>query len=188
MANNMIVSAEQYRELDGRLFEIKRQLRQKKGYPHNPNRLTRVLQALIEGRFGDLGKFPSEIHCPDLIPDGYEILEDVEPSKFQVKDLKLASFLHDEDGGSVNGEIMRQRAVKLSANFGLVDAQFILDHQDEIPVGFRGECLVFTGTLLRYPNGDLHVAYLRWNGARWYLAFYWLDDDWNGNDRLLHCK
>lgn len=47
-----IVTGEQYRELDGQLHEIKRQLRQKKGYPYDPEHLKLALQAAIDGRFG----------------------------------------------------------------------------------------------------------------------------------------
>jgi len=48
---NRIVTGDQYRELDGQLFELKRQLRQPGGYPHDPALLKGGLQALIEGRF-----------------------------------------------------------------------------------------------------------------------------------------
>lgn len=55
-----IVTSDQYVEVDGRLYEIKRQLRQKDGYPFNIARLAAALQALIEGRFDAIGgQFPS---------------------------------------------------------------------------------------------------------------------------------
>ena len=42
-----IVTGDQYREIDGKLFEIKRQLRQKEGYPFSPVYLDRALQAIV---------------------------------------------------------------------------------------------------------------------------------------------
>jgi hypothetical protein len=42
MAND-IVTGEQYMELDGKLPEIKRQIRQRGGYPHDLERLSRAL-------------------------------------------------------------------------------------------------------------------------------------------------
>ena len=45
------VTGELYQELDGKLFEIKRQLRQSKGYPFDPEELKIFLQLAIEGRF-----------------------------------------------------------------------------------------------------------------------------------------
>lgn len=51
MANN-IVAGEMYYGLDGQLHEIKRQLRQPGGYPHDPELLKAALQNAIEGKFG----------------------------------------------------------------------------------------------------------------------------------------
>ncbi|MFA6132048.1 MAG: hypothetical protein WC702_03235 [Patescibacteria group bacterium] len=48
-----IVTGEQYYDLDGQLTEIKRQLRQRGGYPFSPAQLSLALQAIIEGRFED---------------------------------------------------------------------------------------------------------------------------------------
>jgi len=46
-----IVTGELYHSIDGKLFEIKRQLRQKEGYSFNSNLLNLALQELVEGRF-----------------------------------------------------------------------------------------------------------------------------------------
>ena len=45
------VTGRQYMELDGQLHEIKRQLRQKSGYPFSPEQLGQALQNIIEGKF-----------------------------------------------------------------------------------------------------------------------------------------
>ncbi len=45
------VAGEMYYKLDGQLMEIKRQLRQKDGYPYDSNKLSGALQACIEGDF-----------------------------------------------------------------------------------------------------------------------------------------
>ena len=50
------VAGEQYHELDGQLWEIKRQLRQPAGYPYDPAQLKSALQNAIEGRFGEIRK------------------------------------------------------------------------------------------------------------------------------------
>ena len=54
MANNK-VEGELYASITGQLFELGRQLRQKSGYPFDPNRLRRDLQNLIEGKFKSTG-------------------------------------------------------------------------------------------------------------------------------------
>ncbi len=49
------VTGDLYYEIDGKLMEIKRQLRQKKGYPFNPYYLRLLLQSVIEGTILPLG-------------------------------------------------------------------------------------------------------------------------------------
>jgi ribonucleoside-diphosphate reductase alpha chain len=53
MANNNVVAGELYTSITGQLFEIGRQLRQKNGYPFNPEILRVHLQKAIEGKFFD---------------------------------------------------------------------------------------------------------------------------------------
>lgn len=122
---------------------------------------------------------------------GFTVMEDVAPSKFEVKDLELVSFL--EDGESyVPGEVMRTRAVTLKANLGLSDAKYTYDHQAEIPPEFRKYYLVFTSTLLRRPGRRPgrcpHVAILYWIGGRWALACDWVGLNWYARGRLVRCK
>ena len=44
------VAGEQYYKIDGQLHELKRQIRQKEGYPFDPDQLIAVLQDCIEGK------------------------------------------------------------------------------------------------------------------------------------------
>lgn len=118
---------------------------------------------------------------------GYEVVEDVQPAQFQVKDLEFVRFLTAGEQ-LVNGDVMRSRAVTLKANLGLTDGQYILDHQDEIPVEMRGKYIILTGTKVRSPDGRLLVAYLYWDGGRWYLGFRWIGDVWYDSDRLPRRK
>ena len=183
-----IVTGDQYREIDGKLFEIKRQLRQKEGYPFSPVYLDRALQAIVEGCFEAVDdRFPSEIFAAKLIPENWEVLEDIAPTLKSIADLELVPFLNQNES-FIAGTVMRSRAITLKANLGLVDAKYLLDHQLEIPAEFRSNVLVFAGTLLRGSNGDLHVAYLCWNGNRWCLRFYRVGCDWDDGDRLVRCK
>ncbi|MEK9183328.1 MAG: hypothetical protein AAB849_02355 [Patescibacteria group bacterium] len=117
----------------------------------------------------------------------YAVVEDVTPSKRQISDLEIVSFLNDDES-YINGTVMRVRAVILKANLGLVDAKRLLDNQEEIPVEFRSKVLVFTGTLLRDSGGRLHVACLYWGGGRWCLRFDWIDGGFFGACRLLRGK
>ena len=149
---------------------------------------------ILMGR--DTNAFPSLLFASSLIPEytdaegntkKWEVLEDVQPSNFKISDLEMVTFLQGEET-SIRGKVMRERAVSLKANLGLVDAKRLLDNQSEIPVEFRGKILVFTGTLLRDPDGSLFVACLSFDGGRWCLGFGWVGNVWDGCGRLLRCK
>lgn len=189
-----IVKGDLYYILDGKLCEIKRQLRQREGYPFDPKRLDDALQAIIEGKFEAAGElFPCQIYAADLIPKGWRVAvinsvpQDVAPTEFKVSDLELVSFMKSSKS-CVSGKVMRKRAINLKANLGLADAKYILDHQAEIPVEFRNKRIVFPGTLLCTPDGNLHVACLFWHDGRWCLLFYRLAFDWRDHDRLARRK
>jgi hypothetical protein len=118
---------------------------------------------------------------------GFTVIEDVEPSKFNVRDLVLVPFLKEGETG-VKGRIMRERAVGLEANLGLVDAQSILNHEDQIYVGMRRMKPVFSGTLLRDQNNKPCVAYMHFDGS-WNLCFASIDYGvWGGDSSLLRLK
>lgn len=127
------------------------------------------------------------VTCADLIPQGWTVVEDVDPSDFQVEDLEFISCLNEGED-CIDGKTMRVRAVTLKANLGLFDGKRILDQQDKVPVEIRGKYIFLPGTLLRDSVGDLHVAYLYWDDERWCLNFYWLDRGWNAYDRLARRK
>ena len=141
--------------------------------------------------------FPSENLAADLIPqyrneDGsvcrWEVIDDVDPAQFEGKDIEFISYLNngEEFGWGIAGEVMRERAIQLRANLGLVDAKYILEHQDEIPADLQGKVyIVFPGTLLNDFDGNTNVAYSTWDGQYWRLYFTWLSDIWNGNGRLV---
>ena len=151
-------------------------------------RITReLLQAFLENPSGfvKVGQFPSLTLAANLIPTGWTLIEDVVPSTKNGRD--FITFL--EKGESyINGEVMRQRAKKHTANLGLVDAKRDLEHQDNIPVGLRGKYLVYSGTVLRDSDGNLDVPCLDWGGDRWVLLFRWLGDDFYVFDRLARGK
>ncbi|TAN33268.1 hypothetical protein EPN28_02740 [Patescibacteria group bacterium] len=128
-------------------------------------------------------QLPSELLAADLIPEyedeagkkrKWEVVEDVAPSQFEVKDLEYVSFLEPDDPGYVNGEVMRARAVVLKANYGLVDGKRMLECQAEIPKEMQDKIIVLPGTLLRGRRGGLYVACLSWVGARWVLDVRWV--------------
>ena len=178
------VTGDQYFDLDGQLNEIKRQLRQPGGYPYTPDQLSQHLQAAIEGRFTVPKKLSHGLFKFDKRTDGWELLEDI-PQTLTPAGFEPVPFLKNGEG-SVKGDVMALRALELNANFGQHDAEYLLENQHLIPEEYQGKYyLVFPGTKWRDADGHVYVPYLYWNGDRWYLNFNWLDNDFNGNDRLV---
>ncbi|MBI5221678.1 MAG: hypothetical protein HY979_02650 [Candidatus Magasanikbacteria bacterium] len=180
-----ILTGDQYKKLDSKLDEIKRQLKQKNGYPFDQQMLNRALQLVIDGQFVALGlQFPCQVHVPELIPDKWEVLEDVEPTAdLDVSKLTFKSVLQgDEDW--VNGDTMRGRAVTFKGNYGLSDAPQFLAQQAKIPVDLRDKYILLPGTKLRGPCGLLRVPCFYWRGDRWVLNFFWLGNDFRGRGRV----
>lgn len=66
------VSGDLYYDLDGQIGEIKRQLRQREGYPFDPIKLVDHLQAAIEGNFVD--RHGQSVVIPSIPADG-EVFE-----------------------------------------------------------------------------------------------------------------
>lgn len=180
------VSQAMYFDLDGQLLEIKRQLRQTNGYPFDPKKLRTHLQAAIEGRWN--GTAVTGHFSRDMREEDWELLENVSRVTNSVAALKLVPFLKPDEN-YVNGEEMVRRArMELASNFGQEDAEWLLEHQAEIPDEWRKFYLVFTGTVWRGSRGHRGVAYLYWDGGRWFLHFHWLDLDWHSIGRLLRLR
>ncbi|RJR31484.1 hypothetical protein C4569_02005 [Candidatus Parcubacteria bacterium] len=129
----------------------------------DPEEVSRAVQAII-----DRGTLPTEM---TIAGRTYEIVD----------------FLREEDNGSVVGNTMVARAKELNANLGQDDAQYLLDHQEEIPEALRGK-VVFVFPDGRNPDYPGGVAYVLWGGDRWVRRWYWLDGDFFGRYRLLRRK
>ncbi len=113
----------------------------------------------------------------------WKLLSDAE-YKAGTTTYELAEFLKQGES-YVKGDVMAGRAKEIGADLGQKHAEFLLENQNLIPEDYRKFYLVFPGTIWRDSGGGRRVPYLGWNGKQWYLCFYWLDDDWLGNDRLL---
>lgn len=121
----------------------------------------------------------------DMTKEGWTLVENVEGlGEVAIADLELVSFVREGEP-SVSGEEMRKRAKELNANLGQFAAEYLLEHQNEIPVEWRSSYLVFPRTVWRRRDGFLFVPYLFWSGGRWSLLFSWLEDRWLSGARLV---
>lgn len=120
----------------------------------------------------------------DILPEGWEVVENSEEDPVSISELELVSFLRPGES-YIPGKEMRRRAKGMGAAPGLRQARYLLDHQAEIPAEWRKYYLPLAGALVRAPDGRLFVPYLYWHGGGWGLDFRWLEDGWVSYARLV---
>lgn len=120
----------------------------------------------------------------DKRKDGWKLLEDVDFSPIDPTKMELVPILKANESSIGGEEMVRRAREELHVNLGQRHAEFLIEHQAEIPKEFRKYYIIFTGTIWRLPDGHRFVAYLRWYGWQWVLDFLWLGNVWSSDDRL----
>src|SRR3972149_8082029 len=113
--------------------------------------------------------------------DGWKLLSNITSP---ITKFELVSVLREEENSVPGGEFLK-RAKKDNLDLGQNVAEYLVEHQDEIPQEWKDYCLVFPGTVWQDSYGNRYVPYLRWSGERGALGFLWLVRDWRSYDRLL---
>lgn len=120
----------------------------------------------------------------DMRKKGWALLEDTPQRITSARLLELVPFLKGEESSTSVKELI-ERAKELNANYGQRDAEYFLDHQEEIPKEFRDFKLVFTATLWESSDKRQHMPHLYWHGGRdgqWGMGF---DDTFYNTSRLI---
>ena len=176
------VADDQYGQLCRRLEEVARRVDEGS---ISFDATMQSLQLIVEGKFS---RFSTPVFVNDKTKDGWKLVENTSRRIFSISDLELVSFLKQGES-SINGEEMVCRACgELDANYGQEDAEWLLEHQNEIPVEFRKYYIVFTGTIWQSADGYRDVSYLRWDGGRWCLSFFWLVLVWDSGFRFVRLR
>ncbi len=182
------VDGDQYRTIDRRMLEIKRQLNQSEGSPLDPSKVLTALQGIIEANW-DATPSPSGrfIDCDAMpyIPDGWKIEEHHKGGQVEFDPSKVGFHLEPEQiSGAIVGSELRERLKDKSvlnacaldhllANTALIPESWKLDEQS------RTRYIYFWGTVYRGGGGSLCVRYLRWGGGRWRWGYDRLGGRWD---------
>lgn len=111
------------------------------------------------------------------------------PTEMKIGDrtYELLGFLKEGEK-SIVGHEMVKRSKEMNAHLGQDDGQYLLDHQQDIPVSLRGK-VAFVFTNWRRPDSSDDVCRVYWNDGRWVRGWLWLGRDyWNDDDRVLRRK
>ncbi|MBI3088852.1 MAG: hypothetical protein HYY99_01180 [Candidatus Colwellbacteria bacterium] len=143
-----------------------------------------ALQATIEGRFNDTLTTPTFLR--DKRKEGWRLVWNLNEEPVPVSELEPVSFLKQGEE-YISGQEMRVRAYKEKANFGQRQAEYMLEHEGEMPFECR-DCLAFPGTGWCDQSGSLLIPCLLWYGDGWCLDFAKLEREWDSFDRIIRRK
>ena len=85
---------------------------------------------------------------------------------------EILGFLKEGEKNVVGHEMVK-RAKEMNAHLGQDDGQYLLDHQQDIPVALRGN-VIFIFTDCRHPDNSDYVYGVCWVGDRWIRDWSWL--------------
>ena len=168
------VTGDQYREIDKRIIEIKRQLNQREGSPLDPLKVSKTLQKIVEGNH--------VINCCvyPRIPKGFRIEQHLRSGEFFWDSSKIKLYLCEKQKkDSIGGHKLRQKLQgKAVLNANVLD--YLLANPYLIPKDWKGKFVFFWGTIYANPHGILYVRYLCWGSdRRWIWNNHCLGDDYN---------
>ncbi len=201
------VAGDLYVDIDGQILEIKRQLRQREGYPFDPMKLVEHLQAAIEGNFVDhngkpLGELGSRASGPAVTPltldvDYTKTVEQmVEAGKYDWKNSDIGSKnfpVKRRESGKVevhlfhfNRAVSSDDAIKELGRMGFRPAELpeLLALGAQHPEEQRKYPIIALGSVWRSPDGDRSVPYLGGSGSGRGLGLDWFGGEWSGDYRF----
>ncbi len=168
--------------------ELMAQVKKHGGSDDDIHRLARPEGAETITKLAKLIVGSKSIFSRDMRKEGWTLIEDVsEPEQILISGLEIFSFLKEGED-HISSEEMRSRAKDMGAHLGQRHAEYLLEHQADIPKDWRSFYLVFPGTFWRFPDGYLRVPFLYWNGVRWCLVFLWLGFGWDSSVRFLRVR
>ncbi|PIR91964.1 hypothetical protein COU01_04345 [Candidatus Falkowbacteria bacterium CG10_big_fil_rev_8_21_14_0_10_44_15] len=199
------VAGELYYDLDGQMLEIKRQLRQKNGYPFNPQELQLHLQAAVEGRFKPIERvhviiseteIMVNLDAPPALPfDGAQIefqtgggwvKVEKREDELYVNGRKIIFYLSERQQGNnmVRGHELREElSGKPVLHPNIMDA--LIEYPNFIPEGWKVDesgnirFIFFWAVIFRDAGGRLYVRYFCFHVGQWRRrSCHWLDDNW----------
>jgi hypothetical protein len=199
MATKNVVTGDQYRSIDRKMTEIKRQLTQENGYPFDLDKLTAALQAVSEGRFEQVlgpqvqtSATPTQAHgvinleADPFVPNGWAVEEHKMGGLFDFGKSKIELFrTKKQQCGYVVGYNLREELARepvLNANV----LDYVIEHPEFIPEDWKGKYVFFWGTVYICSLGRQCVRYLHWSNNRWSWHYRLLSTDWD-NFRLAAC-
>jgi len=130
----------------------------------------------------------------DMRKKGWKLAGNIfEEKPLHPLELKLVFFLRFYEQRGLSNKKLIARAKRMEADLGQRQAEYFLEHQEDIPSKWRKFDLLFPGTVWQRRSGDFCFPFLRWGSFRsreeqWELHFAYLSGSSGPNARLLRRK
>lgn len=183
------VDGDQYRGIDRKMSEIKRQLCLPGGSSLDPERVVRALQKIVEGNFDGLqAGVPRLIDCDTApwCPYGWRVEEHRPGGQLEFDPAKVAFHLDDgqKNGRTIVGNELRKHLAEMPVmNANVLD--HLLANPQLIPDSWKMDAdgyprdIYFWGTVYRSGVSLLCVRCLCRGGGQWRWNHTRLDREWN---------
>lgn len=183
------VTGDQYRTIDRRMSDIKRQLCVADGSPLDPAQVADALQRIVEGNFNKIPQGLRRLIDGDTksyVPAGWSIkaedqLPNVVRGEIEFDPAKVQFHLDDaQKTGTIVGNKLKEKLAKLSAVYGAQVLDHLLANTNLIPDSWKTDengqtrYLYFWGTIYRDSDGRLYVRSLYFGDGQWRWISRWL--------------
>lgn len=124
------------------------------------------------------------INCNTIpfLPSGWKIVKHQKGGMWEWDSTKVGLYLSDgqKNNGAIDGhKLFKELVGRPVLNANVLD--FLLIHQELIPVEWRGLAVFFWGTVYRNYDGDCVVPYIYWDSGRWLWGDRQFDSGWDVN-------
>lgn len=184
------VTGDQYRTIDRRMSDIKRQLNVADGSPLDPQAVMDALQDIVEGHFGTAAKggLRRLIDCDasPWCPRDWKVEKHKRGGQLEFDPSKVELYLSKSQQGerTIEGHKLRKEFKgKQMMNACVLD--HLLANTGLIPEGWkkdergRPRHIYFWDTVYRVSSGGLYARCLCWVVDGWSCFYNCLDDQWN---------
>ncbi len=151
-----------------------------RGWTQDAAGLREALSVLAAG--GGIGSLRN-----DKSLDGWELVRDVtEPESVSADSIEMAPFAEGIE--DLIGEPMVELIMGTPDLLGQRHAEYLLDHQEQIPEEFQRYSLVFPGTIWRSQDQNHQVPCLTCRQGVWDLIFGILEGGFDSRDRIAQVR
>lgn len=116
------------------------------------------------------------------LPSGWKVVKHQKGGMWEWDSTRVGLYLSNgqKNNGAVTGyNLFKELVNKPCLNANVLD--WLLAHQGEIPVEWRGSAVFFWGTVYRNQDGKCVVPYIYWDSGRWLWGDRQFDSGWDVN-------